>query len=63
MPINLKPLDNALQEHRRALAREAARIYRETKSLRKAADQLNVSHETVRALLREASADADAPTK
>ncbi|MCA1553800.1 MAG: hypothetical protein LC737_05435, partial [Chloroflexi bacterium] len=54
MPATLRPLDSLVRERRRVLALDAVRIYAETKSLRKTAERMNVSHETVRALLTEA---------
>ncbi len=58
MPATLKPLDDLMRRRRQQLARAAARIYAETKSLRKTAAQLNVSHETVRALVKEVEREA-----
>ena len=41
-------------------ARHAAKIYAQTKSLRKTAEQMGVSHETARTLVAEAGRDPEA---
>jgi transposase-like protein len=58
---NMTPeqIDALLLERRQGLAERAARIYGENHSLRMTAELMNVSHETVRSLLREAGVDRD----
>jgi len=63
VPATLKPLvqpsiEKMIRAQRRELAVRAVRIYAETKSLRKTAAQLNVSHQTVANLLAEMEAEA-----
>ena len=52
-------IDALLLERRQAMAERASRIYAENHSLRATAELMNVSHETVRSLLREAGVDRD----
>jgi transposase-like protein len=58
MPATLKPIDDLVRERRKQLAREAARVYAETRSLRKTAERLGISHESVRALIKESERDS-----
>ena len=52
-------IDELIAARRCALATQAAEVYGETKSLRKTAEQLHVSHELVRTLLAEADGERD----
>jgi transposase-like protein len=52
-------IDALLLERRQALAERATRIYGKNHSLRITAEQMNISHETVRSLLREGGVDRD----
>ena len=53
---NLTPeeIDALLLERRLSLANRAAKIYGECRSLRKTAERMGTSHETIRTLLSEA---------
>lgn len=51
--LSIEEVEALLIERRMAQARKAAKLYSECKSLRKVAEQMNISHETVRTLLSE----------
>jgi DNA-directed RNA polymerase sigma subunit (sigma70/sigma32) len=57
--LSLTEIEALMIERRFALASKAAKIYSQCHSLRKAADQMGISHESVRALLSEAGIEAD----
>jgi orotate phosphoribosyltransferase-like protein len=56
--LSMAEIEALMLERRLSLATKAARIYSECRSLRKTAGRMNVSHETVRTLLRESQTEA-----
>ena len=60
--LSIDEIEALLIERRLKMAHKAAKIYGECRSLRKTADKMNISHETVRTLLSEAvGKENDAP--
>ena len=53
--LSIEEVEALLIERRMQMASKAAKIYGECRSLRKTAEQMNISHETVRTLLSEAA--------